>query len=276
VKRVTVFAKGNVDIYDSLHSCRIDGKLCWNGINEVVRDRYAGITVRLQHETWTRSDALLEADGELPEELQHRALNLGSYPLISQFSNSVFQSNADVVILSVQPDVTGFLWRHARSGHLLLANDNRLWSKRDRDWLFEEFTGLDFLDPSESMSNFEKIISRIRENSTAEILIFNMSPIVPGEHVHCYRGLEFSISTRIRRFNLALVELSERNGISIVDVDGIVARAGADRVKLDFIHYTPEGYRLIAEEVVRILDDLGIFSWEAAKDARQCRPEVQG
>jgi hypothetical protein len=72
------------------------------------------------------------------------------------------------------------------------------------------------------------------------------------------------------------VELSERNGISIVDVDGIVARAGADRVKLDFIHYTPEGYRLIAEEVVRILDDLGIFSWEAAKDARQCRPEVQG
>ena len=67
------------------------------------------------------------------------------------------------------------------------------------------------------------------------------------------------LSTRIRRFNLGLVELSEELGISIVDVDAIVARGGSDRLKLDTAHLTPDGYRLVAEEVARILDDLGCF-----------------
>ena len=37
------------------------------------------------------------------------------------------------------------------------------------------------------------------------------------------------------------------------------ARAGADRLKVDAMHLTPEGYRLVAEEVVRILGELGVL-----------------
>jgi len=112
------------------------------------------------------------------------------------------------------------------------------------------------------MANFAAIVDKIREQSEAAILIYNMSPIVPGEMIHCHQGMDESYSTRIRKFNLGLVGLSEATGISIIDVDSLVARNGADALKLDVIHLTPPGYQLIAQEVVRVLADMGIMDEE--------------
>jgi hypothetical protein len=64
---------------------------------------------------------------------------------------------------------------------------------------------------------------------------------------------------RVRRFNLALAELSAQLGFSVVDVERIAACAGADRIKVDLPHLTPEGWKLVAEEVVRILEERGCF-----------------
>ena len=58
---------------------------------------------------------------------------------------------------------------------------------------------------------------------------------------------------------MGLIELSERTGVSIVDVESLLARKGADALKLDPVHLTPTGYRLVAEEVVRVLGDLGVL-----------------
>jgi hypothetical protein len=63
----------------------------------------------------------------------------------------------------------------------------------------------------------------------------------------------------VRRFNLGLAELATRLDFSIVDVDRIVACAGADRLKVDLVHLTAEGLRLVTEEVVRILEERGCF-----------------
>jgi lysophospholipase L1-like esterase len=112
------------------------------------------------------------------------------------------------------------------------------------------------------MANLAAIISRIRKGSEAPILIYNLSPIVARETIHCYLGIGETVSTRIRRFNLGLAELSEETGVSIVDVDTIVARHGADALKIDAMHLTPEGYELVAREVVRVLEDLGLFEDE--------------
>jgi lysophospholipase L1-like esterase len=38
-----------------------------------------------------------------------------------------------------------------------------------------------------------------------------------------------------------------------------VARHGADTLKLDAVHLKPQGYSLVAREVVRVLDDLGVL-----------------
>jgi hypothetical protein len=255
--RLTFFVKGNVDVHDSLHSCRIGGNLVWNGINEVFRVRRPGSIVRMKHETWTRSDALLRSDGTVPPMLSSRQLPLGVYAASSQFSLALFEASVDAFILSIQPDVSTLLVKHHEEGFLLYPNESEKWSAGDKHWLRTDFDPMGHVELDESMANLGSIIKRIRTRSAAPILVYNMSPIIPGESIHCHRGLGEAFSTRIRRFNLGLIKLSEETGVSIVDVDSLMARNGADSLKLDAVHLKPAGYRLVAEEVVRVLEDTG-------------------
>lgn len=260
MSRLTIFAKGNLDVRDSLHSLRVGGKVLWNGINDMVRARFPDTVIRLRHELWTRSDALLESDGTIPAELVERRLPLNPYSAAAQFSQALFETDADVIILSLQPDVTTSLVRHRRDGYLFYPYNWRTWASADVDWLRSEFARVEPPDDETSMSNFARIIARIRERSAAPILVYNLSSVIPGESVHCHQGFDDIFSTRIRRFNLGLTELSRRAGISIIDVDTIIARAGADRLKLDAVHLTADGCRLVAAEVARVLEDLGCLS----------------
>ncbi len=255
--RLNVFAKGNLDLRDSLHSLRIGGETRWNGINDVVRTRFPGSVVRILHEVCTRSDALLVATGGVPQELLKRAPALGVYSLTAQFSAAMFDSDADAFVLSIQPDVLTQLVRHRKLGYLFCAHEWERWPAHDRDWLRAEFEPTGLIDCSASMRNLEAVIQRLRTRSTAPVLIYNMSAFIPGERVHNFAGLGDMLSTRIRRFNLALIELSERTGVSVIDVDAILARAGAERLKIDAVHLAPEGCRLVAEEVVRVLAEHG-------------------
>jgi hypothetical protein len=259
MRRLTLFLKGNVDVHDSLHSCRLGGKVEWNGINDIVRERHPGWAVRVKHETFTRSDALLRADGSVPGALKTRELPLADYPLESQFSRAAFETDADAIILSIQPDVHFRLARHRAEDFLLYRYDRDAWSESDRRWLAADFEEAPRLSVEQSMANFETIIDRIRERTEAPILVYNLSPIIPGESIHCYQGFDDSYSTRIRRFNLGLIDLSARTGVSIIDVETALARKGAEALKVDSFHLKPAGYRIIAEEVVRVLEDLGLF-----------------
>lgn len=263
MSRVTIFAKGNLDVRDSLHALKLGGMVVWNGVGDVVRAAYPGVTVRVKHETWSRSDALV-ADGAAPDDLERRNLPLGAYTVASQFSRAVFEGGADAVVLSVQPDLTAPLARHREEGWLFYPHAWQTWPAADRAWLARTFRAEPLIGVKESMSNLAQIIGRIRAGSAAPILIYNVSAVVPGDRVHSYAGLEETFATRIRRFNLALVELSRQTGVSIVDVDAIVARGGADTLKHDAVHLTPEGCRRVAEEVVRILADYGLFERIAA------------
>lgn len=259
VKRLTFFVKGNVDVRDSLQVCRIGGAVAWNGINEILSRRQVRCLARVKHETWTRSDALLECCGVAPAAFTGRDLPLGAYSISSQFSNAIFSTTADVIVLSIQPDVTMNLLRHRRDGFLFYPSDVETWSADDRTWLRSDYETTGLLSVDAAMKNFAAMVAKIRQHSLAPILIYNLSPIIPGEQIHCYSGLGETFSNRIRRFNLALAELSEESGISIIDVDAIVARHGADALKLDPVHLSPTGYRLLAEEVVRVLDDVGLL-----------------
>ena len=108
------------------------------------------------------------------------------------------------------------------------------------------------------MAHLERIVTRLRTRDRP-ILVYNMSFVVPPERIHWHIGTSDSLSTRIRRFNLALIELARRTPISIIDVDDVVARVGASHVKLDTVHYNAAGYRAIAESVARVLAEHGLF-----------------
>ena len=265
MSRLNIFAKGNVDVRDTLHSLKIGAKLAWNGVNVLLRARDPACLARVRHETWTRSDALIEATGTVPESLTARSLTLGAYPLSSQFSTALFDANPDAFVLSIQPDLNTLLLRHRRDGFLFYPNNWRFWPVEHQEWLRSSFVSAGFIDPATSMTNLARIISRIRGRSTAPILTYNVSSVIPGEQVHDYEGIGEIFSTRIRRFNLALIELSQQTGVSIIDVDSVVARAGADRMKLDAVHLTGDGCRAVAEEVVRVLDDLGCLTLQRAR-----------
>ncbi|MDE8349755.1 MAG: SGNH/GDSL hydrolase family protein [Acidocella sp.] len=259
MKRLNLFVKGNVDVHDSLHSCVIGGVVRWNGINEVLRELHPGMLARIKHETWTRSDALLAADGAVPAELAARSFKLGPYPLTSQFSLALFETTADAIILTVQPDMATRLLRHRASGQLFYPYEMAALAPEDRVWLAAHYEPDELLTVEQSVANFETIITRVRERNDAPILIYNVSAAIPGETVHCLQGLGETFTTRARRFTLGLAELSEKTGISVIDVDSLLARSGVDRVKLNALHVTPEGYELVAREVVRVLDDLGLI-----------------
>ncbi len=266
-KRLTLFAKGNVDVRDSLHFCRVAGKVRWNGINEALKLTNSATTIRVRHETCTRSDAVLAARGEIPASLLARGVALGSYPAESQFSTALFDTEADAVVLSLLPEVMTELFRHRHEDYLLYPSELSSWADADRAWFRAEFEPLGLLSVDESMTNLEAIIEKIRAIRDVPILIYNLSPFIPGEIVHCYQGFDETFSTRARRFNLGLIELSRRTGVSIVDVEMLLARHDAERLKIDAMHLAAEGYELLAREVVTILGDLALLEQGRMGDA---------
>jgi len=257
---LTLFLKGNADLRDSLQVHRVDGKVRWNGINQIMRQEFPGASIRLRHEVFTRSDALLQADGIVPDGLGERAMALGPFTLESQFSAAVFESDADAFVFSLQPDAMTTMWRHKVSGRLFYPYDVDGFAPAEREWLAAHYELAGMLSAAESMRNFEDIIARIQARRAAPILIYNVSATVPGETVHSLQGLGETFTTRIRRFNLGLAELSEATGVSVIDVDTVLARHGVDQVKLSALHLTAEGHRLVAAEVTRVLADLGLFA----------------
>lgn len=257
--RLTLFAKGNHDVHDTLHSQRLGGELCWNGINEIVRERHPGWSVRVRHETSARFDQLAAADGRIPAVLAQRSLDLGNYGLPSQFGGALYTAPADAVVLSLQPDLYFRMARHRGEGFLFHPEGRRGWSQEDQRWLRDEFEISPLPDAAASMRSLEAVVARLRARSGVPVLVYNLSSVVPGDTVHSYAGLGETLSLRIRRFNLALCELSQRIGISVIDVDAIVAQAGVAVAKLDARHLRAEGARRVAAEVVRVLGDLGCF-----------------
>lgn len=246
-----------------MHSLWVDGEVRWNGINALLREADAPLSIRVKHETSPRSDMLLAADGTIPAELAARDLPLDAHGLRVQFGTTLFTERPDAYVLSLQPDIQMPLALRRGGDYAFYPHGAEAWPPEQRQWLRDGFTLSRSIGIDESMANFHAIIARLRAASDAPILIYNVSALVPGESIHCYAGMEDLYSTRIRRFNLALVELSQQTGISIVDVDRVVATHGARALKFDTTHLNPAGCRAVAEEVLRVLLDHGLHDDEA-------------
>lgn len=257
-KVLRIFARGNVDVRDSLLWSRVGGVLQWNGINTVLRARHPGVVAKVRHETCARLD-LVPLPGEPPAgppaELTSR-LPAGSHPYADQHRTALWDSPSDVVVLSIQSVVTNSLVRHRQGGWLLLPDELETWDAPARELLRREFENAGVAPLGPTVERLERLFGAIQDTG-AHLLVYNLSPILPGERVHCWIGAEDSLGLRTRRFNLALAELSARLGFSVVDVEQVCARHGADRLKVDLFHLNALGWQLVAEEVVRVLEDRG-------------------
>ena len=158
---LTIFAKGNLDVRDSLHSLRLGGAIAWNGVNEIIRERFPGCTLRIRHELHTRSDALLAATGVVPAELEERRALLEPYVPEAQFSRALFETEVDAYVLSIQADVMTALFRNRRDGYLLYPAGQESWPSPDRSWLREQFSPVGMLDAESAMRALEGVVERI-------------------------------------------------------------------------------------------------------------------
>lgn len=135
-----------------------------------------------------------------------------------------------------------------------LASSDRAWGSREAD----EF--------ERSMQN---VIRTIKESPGSHVIILNASSLDPEDHVSDYYGLDREpLSLTAHRLNLAVMHLSSSEGISIVDVDRLVAEIGGSRSVQGFQEFSAEACDAIVAELVRVIADYGFL------DDRPVLPQV--
>lgn len=104
------------------------------------------------------------------------------------------------------------------------------------------------------------VVDAIKQKLGAHVLVANASTIDPADVTHNYHGLaEDPVPLRVHRLVHMLVRVSHDEGISIVDVDRLIAEMGAaDHVEAAMA-YSPAACAAIASEVVRIIEDYGFL-----------------
>jgi hypothetical protein len=156
-------------------------------------------------------------------------LDITAHPAVTmkELSESVSSLNGspDVVLLSVLADVTA-------KGHL------------DTDG-FE--------------ADARKVVNTLKEMG-AHVIFANVSTIDPHDTVTNYHGLsDDPPSLRAHKTALAILDLSNQLGVSVIDADRLLAEMGAAAHVEKIGHYDAQASDVICEEIKRILEDYGFF-----------------
>lgn len=105
----------------------------------------------------------------------------------------------------------------------------------------------------------EDVSRRLKEGTGAHGVLVNGSTLDPTDPTFDYSGAPETARERIRRLNLACFMASMAEGVSVVDVDRIVADLGGEGHVRGPLDYSPELRERIRVELARIMDDIGFF-----------------
>lgn len=149
--------------------------------------------------------------------------------------------NGSAAMLAAAPDIVV----------LSIADDVRLLSSRGAN-------------PEQAVQDVKAdlvaIVDAIKDKLGAHVLVANASTIDPNDATHNYHGLDADpLPLQVHRLAHMLVGVSHEEGISIVDVDRLIAEMGATGNVEAAMTYGPGACAKIAAEVVRILEDYGFF-----------------
>jgi hypothetical protein len=158
----------------------------------------------------------------------------------------------DVVVFSLEPEIAQPPWRHRESGYLAYAAAGAQ-PPADRFELAEP------LPAARSKENLARLIAAAKESLDAHVLVCNCSSIDPDDEVHNYHGRPDTMALHIHKLNLALMDLSVQEGISILDVERLISEMGAERHVVAACRYSDEAYEAIGQEFLRVLEDIGFF-----------------
>lgn len=233
-------------------------------LGSLIQEKYNGtFKVGVLRHPAARSDLLLQ-QLELvtpPEELLREAVDQGLDAFAAGLQARFPAENIDIVALSILPDVRHNLWRHRQSNYLAQppAGWEKAWTAPQRAWFRARFSPSGLLSLGESRDTFVSVIRAIKKRLDAHIIVYNCSPIDPRDNIYSYHGVDDTLSIRIHRFNLALIQLSYREGISLIEVERIAASFGGEHVPSPLV-YSPDVSDAVLREFVRVMDDIGFFA----------------
>jgi hypothetical protein len=258
-KNLRIFLKANDDVANSLLSLQEGGARLRRGFCDLVAEKYAGaFEIELIHEPCPRSDVFLQQleAGPPPEELVRLAPDLAA-----QFHTRLDEQPVDVVVLAIQPDIAVRAWRHRQGGYVVCPPSNwqEAWDPERRAGFTSRFEPIGVIPTTQAAENFIRLVQRIKERIEAHVLVYNCSTIDPHDHIDNYHGKEDNNELRTHKLNLALMQLSVEEGISIIDVDRLTAEMGGQENVLSWCGYSDEAYEAIGQEFLRVLEDIGFF-----------------
>lgn len=107
--------------------------------------------------------------------------------------------------------------------------------------------------------DLRELINVVKNELSAHVVAFNSSTIDHDDLTSNYTGVNDTPALRLHRLNLALMRLSVEEGISIVDVDRLIADIGANGHVKAMQDYSEESCGLICDEFIRVVADYGFF-----------------
>ncbi len=171
----------------------------------------------------------------------------------------------DVVVLSLSTDTSRTLYRHREHGYLV--DPGGWWLTTDMEavlqdlsavkWFTSTFKKVGRISVEQSMDNFEKIITVVRERTGAFVVMMNVLTVDPGIAAMDYKLSNSPNRVRRREFAVAVTELARKLDFPVLDVDRAAKVEGISG-QADFVHYTLDQKRTIARDFIEILQGHGV------------------
>jgi hypothetical protein len=253
-KNLRIFLKANDDVTGSLLA-REGG----SSFRDLVAEKYGGqFDVEMSHEPCHRSDIFLQqlhgrpAPAELARVLPE---------LQEQFHTRLKEQPFDIVVLALEPDIVNAAWRHRQEGYPVCPPNpwREIWKPHCVEWFASHFEPMPLIPTAQSAANWTQIVQHIKQRLDAHVLIYNCSTVDPHDHIDNYHGKEDNKELRTHKLDLALMHLSVQEGISIIDVDRLIAEMGAQEHVRSWCDYSDEAHEAIKYEFLRVVEDIGFF-----------------
>lgn len=263
--RLRLLLLGHEDVEDALLPVGGGGRRLAQGIADTVRASYGeSCTLDISYRPCPSLVLLWqEAQGPAdPQELQ--AQGVWDDALAAQFDSGLFAPQAepwDIVVLSIRSDLITSLWQHRQAGYWVAppADWRQRWTPAQQAWFEQSFEACGQLPTPQVSAALRQLIPAIKERVGAHVIVFTVSSYDPDDAVHAYAGRAETPVERIHRLNLTLIQLSTHEGISLIDVDRIIAELGGAAHVPQRLVYSDEALTALRHEFQRVLADIGFF-----------------
>ena len=267
-KRVGIYLKGSCHL-DAIFACKpiirqyLNGTCCIYSDGEIAGARSDFILQTLNAHS---QETLAPILGKLKIPDQYFQPNLFEPAFSVPDPRGYQEFPKSVVFFSTGSDLVRNLYRHRDTG--ILVDPGGWWLNQPMErvlgdlsavgWFRENFESLGRIKVQAFATNYEKIITLLRQRTGAHVIVFNVPTVEPGKLIHNYQFVRDPVTRRSREFNVALAELSRKLDFPIVDIDRILRRAGVAGQK-DFAHFPLELVPVVAQEAAGIMGDLRVF-----------------